>query len=277
MPTWTWMKPSWPQPELSIGRELEALDQSHRCWETIGPALDLALEIIFPAVKALLEEQQDYLTERERIKSPVTFEMYMSGRRKEEANPTLLFCCKREQPRKRAKEVVKGSQILRDHPALRLAHSKRSPQARTSIRIYVGLMRGVETGDADSFGEVYCIAPVDRTCGVPVFVRRKDGSFRKATIGGIVQFDEKYYGLTVAHTFADNGIHSGEETEQAFSDMECSIDSDDNLSAPNEQLPAARFEEPRRPPRRNPREFSSFRTAAPSKALLKIDGKSCFI
>ena len=257
VPTWTWAKPAWPQPELSIGMELQALDRSHRCWETIGPVLDLAQERILPAVKALLEERQGYLTEREPIKRPVTFEMYMIGRRREEANPTLLFCCSREQPRRRAKEVVKASQILRDHPALRIVHSNRSPQARTPIHVYVGPMKGIETGGENSFGEVYCVSPVDRTCGVPVFMRRKDGSCRKATIGGIVQFDDKYFGLTVAHAFTDDGLETTKESEDEISDMDCSFDSDDDLSAPDERQSAAR-EQLQRPPRHGSRELSTF-------------------
>ena len=276
MPTWNWAKLTWPQPELSIGKELEALDRSHRCWETIGPVLDLAQKSIFPAVKALLEERQDYLTEREPIKSPVTFEMYMTGRRKEEANPTLLFCCSRVQPRKRAKEVVKTSQILRDHPALHIAHSKRSPQARTPIRVFVGPMKGIKVGGVEAFGEVYCISPVNRTCGVPVFMRRKDGSFRKSTIGGIVQFNDQYYGLTVAHPFIDDGLESAEESEDDFSDLDCSFDSGDDLSAPHDRESAARFEQPERHPGHGSRESMSFRTATLSQALQHIDGKTCF-
>ena len=279
VPTWTWAKPTWPNPELSIGRELEALDASHKCWETVGPVLELE-NSIWDEVKRLLDLRWDYLIEGERIVDPLLFRMYMIGRRKEEANPTLLFSCSRLQPRKRAKEVVKQSRILQDHPAIRLAHSKRPPQALRPFRLLVGPMKGVQRGEVETFGEVYCISPVDRTCGVPVFMRRKDGSFRKATIGGIVQLDDTYYGLTVAHTFVDDGFQSIEESDDDFSDMECSFDSDDDLSRSSEDGRASRIEEPQRHPGhdqgyRTSREFSSFRTATLSKALQHIDGRSC--
>jgi hypothetical protein len=273
-PTWTWTKPSWPQPELSIGRELEALDRSHRCWDIKGPVLELATKIC-GAVQRELDLRAEYLVERERIRKPVLFRMYMTGRRKEEANPTLLFSCSREQPRKRAKEVVKESGILREHPAVRLAHSKRLPQAPTPFRILVGPMNKIATEGGGLFGEVYCISPVDRTCGVPVFVRRKDGSFRKATIGGIVQLGDTYYGLTVAHTFVDDGFESAEDSDDDSCDMECSFDSDDDNSS----------EDPRERVAGHPtyesgshgsREFISFRTATLSKALQYIDRKITF-
>jgi hypothetical protein len=137
-------------------------------------------------------------------------------------------------------------------------------------------MKGIEAGGVEAFGEVYCISPVNRTCGVPVFMRRKDGSFRKATIGGIVQFNDKYYGLTVAHTFVDDELESAEESEDDFSDLDCSFDSGDDLSAPDERESAARFEQPERHTDHSPREFLSFRTATLSQALQHIDGKSCF-
>ena len=205
----------------------------------------------------------------------------MTGRRKEEANPTLLFSCSRVQPRRRAKEVVKQSKVLQDHPAIRLAHSKRPPQALRPFRLLVGPMKRVERGGVETFGEVYCISPVDRTCGVPVLISRKDGSFRKATIGGIVQLDDKYYGLTVAHTFVDDGFQSTGESDDDFSDMECSFDSDDDLSGPNEDGRASRIEEYQRysgrdQGYRSSREFSSFRTATLSKALQHIDGRPIF-
>lgn len=278
MPTWTWTKPSWPQPELSIGRELEALDSAHRCWDIKGPVLELATRI-YAAVQKELDLRADYLVQRERIRKPVLFRMYMTGRRQEEANPTLLFSCSREQPRKRAKEVVKESGILRDHPTVRLAHRKRLPQAPTPFRILVGPMNKIATGGSELFGEVYCISPVDRTCGVPVFMRRRDGSFRKATIGGIVQLGGTYYGLTVAHTFVDDGSESGADSDDDSSDMECSFDSEDEISSEEPREPAARFEGGRHPRRESgshgPREFSSFRTATLSRALQHIDGELC--
>jgi hypothetical protein len=276
VPTWTWTKPSWPQPELSIGRELEALDSSRRCWDIKGPVLDLATKI-YSLVQKELDLRSDYLVERERIRKPVLFRMYMIGRRQEDANPTLLFSCSREQPRKRAKEVVRDSGILREHPAIRLVHSKRLPQTPMPFRILVGSMEKIQAEGGGLFGEVYCITPVDRTCGVPVFTRRKDGSFRKATIGGIVQLGDIYYGLTVAHTFIDDDLENTEESDDDSLGMDCSFDSDDDFSA-EEQL-ATRIEG-RHEPRRESgfhgsREVSSFRTATLSQALQHIDGRVC--
>jgi hypothetical protein len=276
VPVWGRAKPKWPQPELSIGTELEAPDRSHRCWDIKGPVLELATSM-YREVKRELDLRSDYLTAGEPIICHVVFGMYMIGRRKEEANPTLLFSCSREQPRKRAKEVVKESGILRDHPAVRLAHSKRLPQSRMPFRILVGHMKGVSAGAIDAFGEVYCISPVDRTCGVPVFMRRKDGSFRKATIGGIVQLGDTYYGLTVAHSFVDDGFEINDASDDGSSDMECSFDSDDDDSVPDELGWASRAEEPPRHRERGSgyrgsRDFSLFRTASLSKALNVMDG-----
>ena len=268
------MKPSWPEPELSIGRELEALDSSHRCWDIKGPVLDLATRI-YGAVQEELDLRSAYLVERERVHKPVLFQMYMTGRRSQDANPTLLFSCSREQPRRRAKEVVKDSGILREHPAVRLAHSKRLPQAPTPFRILVGSMKRIQTEGGGLFGDVYCISPVDRTCGVPVFTRRKDGSFRKATIGGIVQFGDTYYGLTVAHTFVHDESKFAEDGDDESSDMECSFDSDDDFSTKERREQADRRYYSSESGSQRSKDFSSFRTATLSQDLQHIDGMFC--
>ena len=279
VPTWTWTKPAWPQPELSCGRELEALDGSHRCWEVTGPVSGLA-KTIYGEVKNLLDLRSDYLIERERIIEPVLFSMYMTGRRKEEANPTLLFSCTRIQPRKRAKEVVKESGILKDHPAIRLAHSKRPPQALRPFRILVGSSKDINQGG--TFGEVYCISPVDRTCGVPVVMRRKDRSFRNATIGGIVQLDNTYYGLTVAHAFDDDTGEGASDSDEGFSDLDCSFDSEGDFSEPEVPENPNQSARPERHHNRGRRtreeqEISSFGTQSLSRALQHIDGVFSYV
>ena len=242
--TWNWTKASWPNAELSAGGELSSFDRSHRCWETVGPALDLANRIS-REVRKLLDERYAYLNDGEPIDSYVSFGLYMIGRRKEKSNPTLLFICPRPSPRKRAKELVKESNILQGYPpGIRLAEGIRTPYRilnRSSptlspFRLLVGGdQRYSSTGKEPEPRNIYCISPVDRTCGVPIFTKKSDGLFRKATIGGIVLLGDTYYALTVAHVFVDDDLVYGEDSEEEISDIGGEFDSDSESDSEERQ------------------------------------------
>jgi len=231
-PSWSRRTTKWPDSERSSGRELEPLDKSHKCWEIIGPVLDLSTRIL-SQVRELLNERHACLTEAEPIIAPVVFGLYMTGRRKEQSSPVLLFSCIRPLPRRRAKELVKESRILANYPAIRLADSKRPPQALELLKILGG-----ETGSWANNTErhengvqyIYCLPMDTRASGFPVLTKNKSGGFRKTTIGGIVVLSGKYYGLTAAHPFFESRFEGDREAESDPSDMECEFDTESESS-----------------------------------------------
>jgi hypothetical protein len=131
---------------------------------------------------------------------------------------------------------VKESRILEEHPAIRLADSKRPPQALRPFRVLVGETRpfgSIETRPDQFLERIYFISPAERACGVPVLTRRKDGVFRKTTIGGTVIVGDIHYGITVAHAFLESDSKNSEDLEEESSDIECEFDDDSESAAAN--------------------------------------------
>jgi len=117
----------WPEPHLSIGAQCNPLGRN-QCWEVIGPAREISGHI-FEATRNLLNSRSDYLNEGEREQCMVVFGLYMVGKNKDKACPTLLFSCESKRPRRRAIELAKGEELLKAFPSIKLAESLRPPQS----------------------------------------------------------------------------------------------------------------------------------------------------
>jgi hypothetical protein len=200
----------WPDPQASIGDSLCKIG-SKRCWEAVGPAYKVSFNIL-REIGSYLPPRHEYLNKGESVPCPIVFGIYMIGRNKKRARPTIVFSCDSKAPRQRAMELVRESKILDSHPGIELAESSTPP---ILSRPPVPLMgRSLDTrGSVDteratrSEKLVYCTLPLNRVYGIPIFIRDVDGGMRstsrKATIGGIVRLGDELFGLTVAHAFLD--------------------------------------------------------------------------
>ncbi|EDN98827.1 hypothetical protein SS1G_13686 [Sclerotinia sclerotiorum 1980 UF-70] len=77
------------------------------CWEALDPARQNFIQIA-EEIKEHLEKHSDPVTK------PVTWTMYMIGRKRETAEPTIMFCSKEEDCRKKVKKTVVESRIWTD-------------------------------------------------------------------------------------------------------------------------------------------------------------------
>jgi hypothetical protein len=202
----------WPDSHLSIGARCYPLGRN-QCWEVIGPARDIS-RAIFDATRILLNSRSDYVNEGEREQCMVIFGLYMIGKNKEKACPTLLFSCERKGPRQRAIKLAKGEDLLKAFPSVKLAESSRPPQSLEAPMLLWGDAKDNEndpiaswmefsyTGILDS-PEIYYL-PSNSSCGALLARRYDPGSsaIRMATLGGIVCLRDEYFGLTAAHVFS---------------------------------------------------------------------------
>ena len=114
-------KNPWPNPERSIGISWCPLGKNW-CWEAVGPAQEIAGKILCK-IKDILESQQEYLNEGVCIRRVLLFGLYMIGRTKAQARPTIVFSCENKIQRQRAMKAVRESAILDGHPGVCLGES----------------------------------------------------------------------------------------------------------------------------------------------------------
>jgi hypothetical protein len=142
-------KNPWPNPERSIGISWCPLGKNW-CWEAVGPAQEIAGKILCK-IKDILESQQEYLNEGVCIRRVLLFGLYMIGRTKAQARPTIVFSCENKIQRQRAMKAVRESAVLDGHPDVCLGESSRpprlssEPQQLGGLNVLNGSFHGDET------------------------------------------------------------------------------------------------------------------------------------
>ncbi|KAI9866905.1 MAG: peptide-N4-(N-acetyl-beta- glucosaminyl)asparagine amidase [Pleopsidium flavum] len=215
-------KGSWPDPGLSIGRSCYNNSSGGYCWEAVGPVRD-AFNEVSEKIRDLFQSQSDYLDEGEEDSPTFSYGIWMIGRDKAHATPTIVLGCKSASVRTRAKNILKGSGILSPFPGIALKKTVRTPEP-------------LAAGDAsksvalDTTSTIYAFGGPTEPCGTSIFLGSSDvqrsASRREATMGGIIAVDGLYYGLTVAHVFASDfrppeGLAQGD-----FLDLDSDSESD---------------------------------------------------
>ncbi|KAL2062609.1 hypothetical protein VTL71DRAFT_5681 [Oculimacula yallundae] len=195
----------WQEPETSIGIQCNSFGQ-YQCWEADGPAKRLFLEIEAD-ISALLFTRAEEIDYGEPVAGHfLMFGMYMIGRDRSKARPTLLFSHPRPKPRQRAKQFIKESTILHGHPKIVLAESGDPPMAQGAVAF-----RAKTTGQRSvmlASPEVFAYRPTDFTLLQPLNLRRRVISTpimtslgKLATISLVVSYQGEEYGVSVAHAF----------------------------------------------------------------------------
>lgn len=206
-------KSTWPDPEASIGESFCVLGK-YRCWEAIGLAGDIPKSAAFRDIKTLLESRYEYLHEGLSVPRALSYELYMIGKVKKEAQPYIMFICESKPSRQRALKLVRESGILDEYPGVLLGECSRAPILSRPAVPLASLDSGEdlqvteESDEGDILPEsgpyVYYQEPLSDVYGFPIFVEIFGGSpRRKATAGGIIRVGDEFYVLTVAHTFFD--------------------------------------------------------------------------
>lgn len=214
-------EPRWPDLERSIGKLVHTKGQK-KCWEAVGPAraafLTLGLE---------LKDYLDNNTESRPGSEKVTFSIYMIGRSKARASPTILFCSEDSRSRKTAHEAVKQSGLMERYPGIRTATALRAPEIESHgplepLALDTIPHEHVQTSNQPGMNTFIHVS------NNRIFTRQHLDKLSKAhlaTLGGIVRRNDEIFVFTAGHPFET--VVSSDSSNNCTSDDEgWELDSD---------------------------------------------------
>lgn len=181
-------KRSWPNPELSIGRQCSDVGSLH-CWEVVGPALEVMEKVAKP-IADLLDRNLERIVEREDKPRAISFNIWMVGPEPELSEPTLVLASRSLHQRRFAKALIKESKLLDEHNGVKIKTLEKMPA------VYRSRQDVMKEHERICFDEIYQINGVPVACGAPISL----GGSKRATLGGIVKIGNSYYGLTAQHS-----------------------------------------------------------------------------
>ncbi|KAH0541248.1 hypothetical protein FGG08_004253 [Glutinoglossum americanum] len=221
----------WPNPEDSTGVWYRKMGR-YDCWEATGPAREIFVQLA-EQIKIYLESCSDP------VPHTVTWSIYMIGKSKPTARPTVMFCCKEAKPRRTVRKMIDDSGILLDYPGVKTGDSTSPPDFDQLISLSSpsGKFSG-HLAYSDSQKTVLC-PPTENLIGSRVYIKSKakdSDSLRQATAGGVVQWKGRYFGMTVSHAF--HGDLSSPQFSQAMDDcpFEFNIDEDSDEDEIDEEF-----------------------------------------
>jgi hypothetical protein len=203
---------------------------SAECWEATGAVRE--------TFKDLSKDIKNYLKDWGELGDPVvTWSIYMIGKTKSTAIPTLLFCCSERGPRKSIKSQILESGILSRYPGVRVGDCSKSPDFGRVIPLIdpqdskeekVKLLTGDEStvpylhGNED-FDKTVFIHPTHLLSGSRIF----GANMQTATAGASFQLYGRCFVITIGHLFtqqdqpSDLDPDSDSEFEFEIPGVEC--------------------------------------------------------
>ncbi|KAE8441668.1 hypothetical protein EG329_004589 [Mollisiaceae sp. DMI_Dod_QoI] len=205
----SWNAPDWQEPEDSIGIQCNSFGP-YQCWEADGPAKRLFADISAD-IGALLHARAEEIDYGEPVAGHVLmFGMYMIGKDRSKARPTLLFSHPRPKPRQRAKQFVKESIILQGYPKIVLAESREAPMAQGLVGYRTNSPSQSPTTSTYAKSSAVFAADPDLVYILPHHLNSERNAEyipiitslgKRAIISLIVSYRGERYGVTVAHAF----------------------------------------------------------------------------
>jgi peptide-N4-(N-acetyl-beta-glucosaminyl)asparagine amidase len=185
----------WLNPEKSTGIFYCKMGRDLCCWEAVDGAREAFIQIA-EEIKGHLEKFSDP------VHHPVTWTMYMIGRTKETAEPTIMFCCKETCCRQEVRKTIEESGILDKYPGVRAGDSNRPPDFDQLVQLAPESLESTRPNDPEST-RILCELQ-EHKVGKQIWLEGSDGDIsRKATAGGLLRVGQKYFYLTVAHVFTE--------------------------------------------------------------------------
>jgi hypothetical protein len=238
-------KPSWPNPEASIGAFRGTIKGKYRYWEAVGPA-----QAAYEAICDQIQEALNTSCEPVRCSSVINYDIYMVGRTSASAVPHIMFSCKQAESRKQAMAVVRKSGILsRCPPGMDLGHWACPPHIVNlqllSSSYSSDLLEDPKSDDQDVSHSIRSIFDSKSSQGTIALqlvqtTSACDNTKAKkiATIGAIVEACGRKFYLAPQHFFSAQGsgsLMSSSEIED-IDDNECEFGafSDDDEVADEE-------------------------------------------
>lgn len=209
--SWLPRSKTYPNVHACIGTEVGYF-HGRFWWYAIGDA-----RVAFEAVVGNILNQLCAVTDR--YFHIVHFHLYMIGRSRAAATPTIMFFCDEKEPRKRAKGIIDEGGLLERLPGFRTGHQANRPEVGPLVQPATGTVGTHQFVSAISASEIYFDPSFVQTIGMPIFVKHDSGTLRRATAN--VVFDgRQYVYLSVAHVFFEDPSDKSSTTEDTDSEFD---------------------------------------------------------
>ena len=159
--------------------------------------------------------------------SAVHFDLFMIGKSKDSATPTIMFFSEEKEARKTAKKVFEEAGLLDRLPGFRVGHQTRQPAVGSLIQPAAESDKVLGHTRPDAFTEVFYdpSRPI-AALGMPIFVRHNQNVLKQATAN--VVFDgKKCVYMSVTHIFVQNEQATQEEPIDSDEEYDYGSDTDD--------------------------------------------------
>jgi hypothetical protein len=223
------MVPTTTEP--SVGNFVAAFSPWARCWDAIGPLRAVYDDKLQEDIHTVLQECFDQVPRSD----PFTFSLYMIGRSKTKAKPTILFISRSEHLRRDARRAIRESNIFRRYPSFRSKYVNKDPGTENIVSLAIK-----EAQEADIRGKqmatrvLYDMSKPISCMGLPIYIQHSS-SLRLAT-ANTVRVGGRIYLQTVHHAFFEEHLPAAALSRPATlgelvidSDSETNDDSDDEL------------------------------------------------
>lgn len=197
-------KSLWLDPESSVDKHC-GMKNGKNCWIAKGPAQE-AFQQISSEIKEVLEKDCGPVPGSHWV----LFDIFMIGDAPATAIPHIMFSCPKPGPRKEARTAVRNSDVL-SHctPGIALGHWDYPPHIK-SPQPLASSLTPVESHETKDVNQCYLTPIFDKhqPRKVPAIRLGLHSSFdeakpfAKATVGSIVEVDEKRFYLVPAHVFS---------------------------------------------------------------------------
>lgn len=210
------LKPTfWDKLDLdgrrkSVDQERSWKFNNESAWDPIGPVKDEWNKFIYPgAIKPLLQDNTRIVYKTVKRQTPYSVCCWMIGKEWHSSRPAAIIICGNKRVTKNAVKLIEG------HGELGRTWGFRVYGYESKISITMGT--SANDNDDDS--------PLCAISGTRFAVGGRDSiSTRMATLGGSIEIDGEYFGVTVAHPFLERPQdESSDDDEGDMSDDDSEV------------------------------------------------------
>jgi hypothetical protein len=225
-----------PYSPSSFGEKIDSLDSGEELWELSG---DLRIQY-YTSIHPKLLEHLSEIFDTACIGDWITLPVYMVGRHRTNAVPTVIVCSRDEKARKRAKNEIKKSGFLKQHGGFKVVSLSEDPGMRNMKQLAsdgsnIETVRGVDLATRVLFN----VSKPVQHLGMEVWVDH-GSSLRPATcfvasVGGRIFLETVYHAfvpttLPSKPTVRKAPLHIDSDSDDSDSDFDTEDEAEDDFN-----------------------------------------------
>jgi hypothetical protein len=175
--------------------------------------------------------------------SSVHFQLFMIGRGRSTAKPTIMFFCDEKDARKKAKKVVDDGGLLQRLPGFRTGHQAKQPDVRSLVQPATQSgSEGQPKGSIVHTNVYYDPSQAIRALGMPIYVKHGNDFWQQAIAYALSNRNQTFL-MSVSHVFlsASSSNTNAEDKDDSDFDFGSDTNSEENISDPRQDLPLVRL------------------------------------